>query len=110
VLAAAAIQVILLGLRLDQMLLQSGQCFLAFRDRQTERLWRTGSRRAFADADLTQFYDTGLSRQFHQDPPPHLTLPVQYQQVRHTPWVGPPGGLTWYGGERRTRRPFHKAA
>ena len=78
--------------------------------RQTERLWRTGGRRALADADLTEFYATSLSGQFHQDPPLHFILPVQYQQITPTPWVGPPCGLTWYGGERRTQRPFHKAA
>jgi hypothetical protein len=31
-----------------------------------------------------QFYATRLSGQFHQDPPLHFTLLVQYQQVTHT--------------------------
>src|SRR5271165_1747143 len=71
----------LLRLRLDQMALQPGQGRIPFCYRQSQRFRRVFGRRAPADADLVQLYSALRSAQFHHDPPLHLALPAQRQQV-----------------------------
>src|SRR5271165_6469246 len=93
-LAATSAPAMLLCLRLDQMALQPGQRLLALRHRQSKRLCRIGACRALADADLAQLKGTLRSAQFHHDPPLHLALPAQRQQVApYTPKLGRSGPI-----------------
>src|SRR5271165_2713346 len=80
-LAVSPVAAMLLRLRLNQMALQPGQGFLAFRQRQPQRFRRMVDRGATADADFMGLDATVRSGQFHEDPPLHPALLVCRDQA-----------------------------